>query len=109
MSDPIYEILDNLRKEVQSLRVENDRLRRSRNDEVAAAGELRKEIERLRSRVAELERTLTRTSANLMAAISLLKAGGRDAAPSDKMFRQMLNDYEKAAQDGREKLLEDKL
>jgi hypothetical protein len=66
------------------------------------------EIERLRARVAELESALTRTSANLMAAISLLKAGGRDAAPSDKMFRKMLNDYEKAVQDGREKLLEDK-
>lgn len=66
------------------------------------------EIERLRARVAVLECALTRTSANLMAAISLLKAGGRDAAPSDKMFRKMLNDYEKAVQDGREKLLEAK-
>ncbi len=71
-------------------------------------GKLADEITRLRSRVEVLERTLTRTSANLMAAISLLKAGGRDAAPSDKMFRQMLNDYEKAAQNGREKLLEAK-
>jgi len=58
MSDPIYEILDNLRKEVQSLRVENDRLRRSRNDEIAAAGDLRKEIERLRVRVEMLETAL---------------------------------------------------
>jgi hypothetical protein len=49
MSDPIYEILDHLRKEVQSLRVENERLRRSRNDEIAAAGDLRKKIERLRA------------------------------------------------------------
>ncbi|MFM2104919.1 MAG: hypothetical protein RL006_1086 [Chloroflexota bacterium] len=55
MSDPIYEILDHLRKEVQSLRVENDRLRRSRNDEIVAAGDLRKEIERLRARVEVLE------------------------------------------------------
>jgi len=57
MSDPIYEILDHLRKEVQSLRVENDRLRRSRNDEIAAAGDLRKEIERLRAENAKLKST----------------------------------------------------
>ena len=75
---------------------------------IALHGEAAAEIERLRARVEVLERTLTKTSANLMAAISLLKAGGRDAASSDKMFRQMLNDYEKAAQDGREKLLEAK-
>jgi uncharacterized coiled-coil DUF342 family protein len=56
MSDPIYEILDHLRKEVQSLRVENDRLRRSRNDEIAAAGELRKEISRLQTQVRELKK-----------------------------------------------------
>jgi uncharacterized coiled-coil DUF342 family protein len=56
MSDPIYEILDHLRKEVQSLRVENDRLRRSINDEVAAAGELRKEISRLQTQVRELKK-----------------------------------------------------
>lgn len=58
MSDPIYEILDNLRKEVQNLRVENDRLRRSRDDEIAAAGDLRNEIVRLRARVSELESVL---------------------------------------------------
>jgi chromosome segregation ATPase len=67
MSDPIYEILDNLRKEVQSLRVENDRLRRSRNDEIASAGDLRKEIERLRARIdanaIEYDRLLSRCAA----------------------------------------------
>ena len=30
---------------------------------------------------------------SLAAAISLLEKGGKDAAPSDKMFRQMLDDY----------------
>jgi hypothetical protein len=92
--------------EITRLRAENIHLRRagmnrpSAELHEAALAELRAEIERLRSRVEELERTLRRTSANLMAATSLLKAGGRDAAPSDKMFRKMLNDYEKPFRTG---------
>ena len=35
--------------------------------------------------------------ASLRAAISLLENGGKKAAPSDKMFKQMLLDYHKAA------------
>ena len=35
--------------------------------------------------------------ASLRAAISLLEKGGKKAAPSDKMFAQMLRDYHKAA------------
>jgi hypothetical protein len=70
----------------------------------AAEVRMAREIESLRYRVGALERTLIRTSANLMAAISLMRAGGKYAVPSDKMFRKMLNDYEKAVQDGIEKL-----
>jgi hypothetical protein len=32
-------------------------------------------------------------AASLAAAISLLEKGGKKAAPSDKMFEQMLTDY----------------
>ena len=39
--------------------------------------------------------------ASLAAAVSLLKAGGRKAAPCDTMFKIMLNDYEKAIEQGR--------
>lgn len=37
-----------------------------------------------------------RTAASLAAAISLLERGGKKAAPSDKMFAVMLDDYRKA-------------
>jgi hypothetical protein len=40
-----------------------------------------------------LERALVDISASLNAAISLLERGGRKAASSDTMFRQMLSDY----------------
>jgi hypothetical protein len=39
--------------------------------------------------------------ASLVAAVSLLKAGGKEAAPSDKMFDQMILDYERAIERGR--------
>jgi hypothetical protein len=39
--------------------------------------------------------------ASLVAAHSLLKAGGKKAAPSDKMFEQMLRDYEASIQRAR--------
>lgn len=44
------------------------------------------EIERLRA-------VLVDNAAALAAAISLLERGGKKAAPSDKMFEMMLNDY----------------
>lgn len=39
---------------------------------------------------------IVRAMASLAAAISLLEGGGKKAAPSDKMFEQMLVDYRKA-------------
>ena len=44
---------------------------------------------------------LRTTTAHLVAAVSLLKRGGKKAAPSDKMFRTMIADYEKAIAQGR--------
>ena len=41
--------------------------------------------------------TLVHAVSSLRAAISLLEGGGKKAAPSDKMFAQMLRDYHKAA------------
>jgi len=40
-----------------------------------------------------LEGALIHTASHLAAAISLLEHGGKKAAPSDKMFDQMLKDY----------------
>jgi hypothetical protein len=39
--------------------------------------------------------------AHLVAAVSLLESGGRKAAPSDKMYRQMLKDYKASIDRGR--------
>ena len=41
------------------------------------------------------------TLASLVAAVSLLRRGGRKAAPSDAMFNKMLADYEKAIEASR--------
>lgn len=48
-----------------------------------------------------LREALLSTTASLAAAISLLERGGRRAAPSDKMFEQMLKDYRKALKEAR--------
>jgi hypothetical protein len=45
---------------------------------------------------------LTSTAASLDAATSLLSRGGRQAAPSNQMFHQMLKDYEAALADARD-------
>ena len=51
------------------------------------------ELLALRARVAKLEAAAINVAASLAAAISLLERGGKKAAPSDKMFEQMLVDY----------------
>ena len=43
-------------------------------------------------------------TASLVAASSLLERGGKKAAPSDKMFEQMLLDYKKAVKRGQDTL-----
>lgn len=50
----------------------------------------------LRAELARTREALTRTTVSLIAAISLLKGGGKKAAASDKMFEQMLRDYQRA-------------
>lgn len=44
---------------------------------------------------------LSQTLASLVAAVSLLKRGEKSAAPSNKMFDQMMADYESAIASGR--------
>lgn len=53
------------------------------------AAKLRAEAERMRE-------VLVTVTANLVAAKSLLEGGGKKAAASDRMFEQMLIDYQKA-------------
>ena len=50
-------------------------------------------IEELEDNLAEALEAGVGVAASLIAAISLLERGGKKAAPSDKMFNQMLVDY----------------
>lgn len=68
--------------------------------EAAPLGELQERIEvplpALRALLAErdaLRGAAMDALSSLVAAVSLLEGGGKKAAPSDKMFRQMLVDY----------------
>jgi len=56
---------------------------------------------RLIAAAPDLLDALLGTTAALTAAISLLEKGGKKAAPSDKMFAQMLIDYGRAADQAR--------
>lgn len=62
---------------------------------------LEREVKRIR--VEELEKTLVGVCASLAAAISLLERTpkAKKAAPSDKMFDQMLDDYRKSLEEAR--------
>lgn len=57
---------------------------------------LRHECDNLRAREDVLTVLLLEVTASLAAAISLLERGSKNAAPSDKMFDQMLMDYKKS-------------
>lgn len=56
---------------------------------------------RLRGENARLREGLLDSSASLAAAISLLERGGKRAAPSNKMFDQMLKDYQSSLERAR--------
>ena len=59
------------------------------------------EITRLREENARLREALIDTLASLVASVDLLECGGKKAAPSDKMFEQMLVDYKNTIERGR--------
>jgi len=48
---------------------------------------------KLKARIAELDAALVDVTARLVAAVSLLERGGKKAAPSNRMFNQMIVDY----------------
>ena len=50
-------------------------------------------IEELEAKLAKAVSASVDTAASLVAAISLLEKGGKKAAPSNKMFDQMMADY----------------
>ena len=55
----------------------------------------------LNARVAVLREALVSPTVHLLAAISLLEKGGKKAAPSDKMFEIMLDDYRRSVEEAR--------
>ena len=59
------------------------------------------EITRLREENARLREALIDILASLVASVDLLERGGKKAAPSDKMFAQMLVDYKNSIERGR--------
>lgn len=65
------------------------------------ATRLRVEITRLREENARLREALIDILASLVASVDLLERGGKKAAPSDKMFEQMLVDYKNTIERGR--------
>ena len=52
-------------------------------------------------RIAELEAALKDATVHLVAAVSLLESGGKKAAPSNKMFEQMIADYKNGVERAR--------
>jgi hypothetical protein len=64
------------------------------NRRIQTAKDAADEIEKLRAEIEKLREAALDALASLVAAHSLLKRGGKKAAPSDKMFEQMLCDYD---------------
>jgi len=60
---------------------------------LALTAEAADRIEELEAKLAKAVSASVDTAASLVAAISLLEKGGKKAAPSNKMFDQMMADY----------------
>ena len=69
--------------------------------EAERANELTAENIALREENARLREALIDILASLVASVDLLERGGKKAAPSDKMFAQMLVDYKNSIERGR--------
>lgn len=89
--------LDEARKEMATLQ-EMMKL----EEPMALVAQYKRERDEAREQVRVLRETGVSVTASLVAAISLLERGGKQAAPSDKMFYQMLDDYHSAVKEFRE-------
>jgi len=77
--------------------------RMSKLDFERTAAELERDA--LREENARLRKALIDILASLVASVDLLERGGKKAAPSDKMFAQMLVDYKNSIEQEREELI----
>lgn len=80
---------------------ERDELRRSVDGFSHMLTAANDDNDRLTAERDELLKACKKVTVNLMAAISLLENSTKTAAPSDKMFDIMLNDYRRAVEIGR--------
>jgi hypothetical protein len=72
-----------------------------------ASAEKSRQITRLTAENERIRTALVSTTASLVAAISLLNRGGKKAAPSDRMFTMMLDDYQKTVLEARAALTQE--
>ena len=74
-------------------------------DGIAETHDAEQRAEQAEAENERLRKMGIRTAASLAAAISLLERGGKEAAASNRMFRQMIADYNKTLEQSREALV----
>lgn len=92
-------------EEIEALKTDLESYMRIANTEATEAEALRAKHE---AEVAGLKESVKDLLGSLVAAVSLLKRGGKKAAPSDKMFSMMLVDYNNSIERARRRLWKDK-
>lgn len=74
------------------------------SDELPEVDRLRAKLMAAKEGELRMRETAINALASLVAAVDLLERGGRKAAPSDRMFDQMLRDFNKVINDARGEL-----
>lgn len=92
--EEFYAAADAIRAQARRIAELEDEIRSDFKEATAA-------LEAQAHRIAELEAALKDATVRLVAAISLLERGGKKAAPSNKMFEQMLVDYKNGVERAR--------
>ena len=90
-----------LRELVVSAREENARLRNDNFEWLQQLSATNHQLEKEPKEIQKLRKTLIGVLAGFVASVDLLERGGKKAAPSDKMFAQMLDDYKNRIERGR--------
>ena len=90
-----------LRELVVSAREENARLRNDNFEWLQQLSATNHQLEREQKEIQKLREVLIGVLAGFVASVDLLERGGKKAAPSDKMFAQMLVDYKNRIERGR--------
>lgn len=94
-------LIERQQAEIARLTKERDELGETLDSTDARLDRKQIEINDLRAKLATVESAAKDTITSLVAAVSLLERVGRVAAPSDKMFGVMLNDYKRGIERAR--------